>query len=252
MLAKKILIYEPYAHKLYGNTRLILFILKLINKEKYRPILVTPYESEFVAMVRNSGYRCVVLPPPSPLRQFGGTILRKGAISKLLIGLSIAAHTFTLYSLLKRERPDIIHCHSIRSLLTIGPAAKLARKPCFLYIKGELNNKRLDRIGFFLADRIAFLCDVLKNQKYPGLLNRYINKIGIVKLGIDLDEIGRIERNNDISLNNEMGVNSQKLNIAFLGSVVPQKGVDHLLHALVKVKKRIPKVKLYIVGDHCA
>ncbi len=251
MSLKKILIYEPYAHKLYGNTRLILFMLNLIDKEKYEPILVIPYQSEFVDMIRNTGSRCVVVPPPSPLRAFGGTMMRNGKIGKFLTGLSIAAHTVALFSLIRRERADIVHCHSIRSLLTIGPAAKLARKPCFLYIKGELNNKILDRIGFFLANKIAFLCEALKNHKYPELINHYKDKIGIVKLGIDLDEIKRIEKNKDTVLKSEIGLSQHYFNIAYLGTVIPQKGLDHLLYALVKVKKQLPDIKLYIVGDHC-
>jgi glycosyltransferase involved in cell wall biosynthesis len=247
----KILIYEPYVFKVYGNLKLLLFMFRLLDRRKFEPILVAPFESDFLDTVRRVGGRCIALPAPARLTEHGGRILKASLLGKCAAALAIARYTAALVSLIKIEDVHIIQCHSIRSLITIGLAVKITRRPCIWYVKGELDNKILDRIGFFLAHRIVFLCDSLKSRKYC-LLNRYFQKkIRILHLGIDLDEIVKVERSDKTKIENEIGFSPKNVNIAFLGVVSPQKGLHYLLHAMVKVKKAVPNVKLYIVGDHC-
>jgi glycosyltransferase involved in cell wall biosynthesis len=226
-------------------------MFQLLDKERIKPVLVTPHETDFVKMLRRIGSRCIVIPPPRPLSAFGGEIMRRNVVGKLITGIALIVHMIKLISVIKTEKADIVQCHSIRSLITIGWAAKFLRKPCCLYIKGELSNPILDRIAFRIADKIMFLCERLRDLKYPQLVKRYSQKIGILKLGVDLEKIEQIEKTERKKLRIELNVSHDEINIVFIGSVIPQKGVMYLIEAFDMVKKSIPKVKLYIVGDHC-
>ncbi len=245
-----ILIYEPYVFGLYGNTRYLTLISKYVDRTRFNPIFVAPHDGICCDIIREMGGDCIIVPPPLALRDYGGAILKGGMISWLFSMISIAKYTFPLSSLISRHNVDLVQCNNIRSLLTIGWAAKVTKRPCIWYIKGDLENKLLDRLGFMLADRILFLNETAKNLKYPQLVKQYDNKIRILKIGIDLDEIVDVEQKNKTYLKIELDINRKNLNIAFLGVVAPYKGLMYLIKALAEIRKKIPNIKLYIVGDY--
>lgn len=248
----RVLIYEPYTFgKMYGNLRYLILLFKYVDRSRFELIFVAPFQNFFVDRVRAMGVQCIVLRPPNCLRSYGGRILEGKFWRKILVAISILKYTINLSRLIIRENVDIIQCNSVRALLTTGLAAKLTKRPCVWYIKGELQNKLLDRLGFFLADRILFLSVVTKNLKYRGLINRYNDKIDILKIGIDLDEIRQVNENDKQTLKKELCLNEESVNIAYLGVVAPYKGLEYLIEAFAGVKKKAPNVKLYIVGDHC-
>ena len=247
----KILIYEPYIFKVYGNTRYLISIFKFVNRTLFEPILVAPVEDPFLDIIRNFGGRCIILPPPQRLKRYGRTILGDGLYGKFLTSTSIAWHSRNLASFILKEHIDIVQCHSIRALLTIGLAIKLTRRPCFWYIKGDLENPFLDRLGYAIADRILFLCNTMKHRKYPNIVQRYEEKISVLNYGIDLDEVISAERSNHRQfVQQELCINERNFNIICLAQISPMKGTKYLLEAMVKIRQTIPNAVLYLVGDH--
>ena len=245
----KVLIYEPYIFKIYGNTRYLLSLFDHVRKDRFELLLATPLENEFLEHVTKRGGRYVITPAPQRLKRYGGSIPGDGLFGKLLTAAAILRHTFTLVQLIRKERVDVIQCHSIRSLLTAGLAACLTRRPCFWYIKGVLSNKILDRIGYALADRILYQCETAKNRYYPEWNKKYARKIELLKNGIDLEEIelsasrARAEPPAGIELD------KTKLNIVFIGSLNYEKGLDYLVEAFGILRKERPESVLYMIGD---
>jgi len=226
-------------------------MFKYIDTKKYNLFLVAPFIGPCFDIIENMGGNCVEIPPPKILRGHGGAILQRGLLYKVLTGLAIVRYTFSLISFIRKNDIDVCHCNSIRSLLTIGFASKILRKPCIWYIKGELDNRILDTIGFIIANKILFLSNTIKTKNYQRIISFFNNKIDILKIGIDLDHIKKIEETNKDQLKQELGIDNRTFNMAYLGVVAPYKGITYLVKALASIKKEISDFKLYIVGDHC-
>jgi glycosyltransferase involved in cell wall biosynthesis len=246
----KVLIYEPYPFKIYGNTRYLISIFKHINRARFSLFLVTPFNDGVLNIINDLHGRFVAIPTPSILKRYGGTILTDGFVGKIRTMASLARYSVTLRSFIIKEDIDVVQCHSIRSLLTVGVAAKLTRRPCFWYVKGDLENPLLDRIGYAVADKVLFQCETTKNRKYPELVRKYHDKIRILPNGIDLVEVLCAERADPTKLIDELCLDQRKLNIMFLGQIYAPKGIEYLLEAIVKIHKINPNVALYLVGDH--
>jgi glycosyltransferase involved in cell wall biosynthesis len=246
----KVLIYEPYLFKIYGNTRYLVSIFKHINRRKFLPILVAPFYDEFLDNIRDFGGKCFVLPGPAILNRYGGSITGDGIVGKMFTVVGLVRYTISLSSFIVKENIDVVQCHSIRSLLTIGMATKVTRTPCLFYIKGDLNNSILDRVSFAIADMVLFQCETTKSKKYPKLVQQYDRKIRILGNGIDLDDVISAEHSAKGRLREELCIVEGNLNIICIAQIYPLKGIEYLLKAMAKVCLKITKVVLYLVGDH--
>jgi glycosyltransferase involved in cell wall biosynthesis len=243
-----ILIFEPYLFNKYGNVRYIISIFKFINKHKYRIKILTTQNNEFVHYMNSINIECDVLAAPKNLQEFGQKILKARFIKRANTFFSIIKYNLKLLNYIKNNNIEIVQCHSIRALLTICFAVKLSKRYCFWYIKGDLANPILDRIGFMLSDRILFQCNTNKNRKYPKTIKMYGRKIGILFNGIDLAPIKRVLKRNKCMLKTKFKVKNG-FNIIYLGQVYPLKGIEFLLKAISLCN--ISNLSLYIVGDHC-
>jgi len=246
-----VLIYEPYPfQQIAGNLRTQSYILESVDKERFRLILLAPLRSEFTDKVQNSGIDTIVLEPGKRVNRYGGKCLRDGYFGKILTVFSLFSYNLELYRIFKRRKVDIVYCNCIRGVLTVGLAALFGRIPILWYIKGELQNPILDTIGFFISKKVLYFCDSNKNDKYPALVKMFENKIGILKIGLDLKTIEAVEQADKSDLIKKLGIDQQKINCIYIGQVYAPKGIHFLIEAIALVKDEFPNIRLYIVGDH--
>ncbi|MDH5542738.1 MAG: glycosyltransferase [Nitrospinota bacterium] len=247
----KILIYEPYPFgQISGNLRCQSYVMKFIDREKCDLLVVSPFESEFTEYVLKKDHGLVILKPPSRLGRYGKKNLKDSIYGKLLTLFDILKYNVSLYKLLKKEKVDALYCNGMRALLTCFISAKLARVPILLFVKSELQTKYIDPIGFFVADRILFFCEQNKNDKYPFLVKLFNEKIGILKIGMDIDEIEEVLKKDKTELKKELCINDKDVNIIYLGQIYSPKGVHFLLEAMGTLLPNYPELKLYVVGHH--
>ena len=245
-----ILIFEPYPFSLVsGNLRTLSYIIKFFDKTRFNLILVTPFESEFTDKVVKQGFNCIVVKPPQRLMRYGGQCLNDSIWGKFLTLFNMIPYNWVLMNIIREKKIDVIYCNCIRAVLSIALAAKLSRIPMMLYIKGELQNRILDPIGFFLSDKILFFCEANKNDKYPNLIKKYKKKIGLLKIGLNLETIVDIEKRDKTTLSHQLSIAPNRINIAYSGLLTPLKGVHYLLDAMSLIVKAFPEVMLYIIGD---
>lgn len=246
-----ILIFEPYPFNSEGgNQKTQSYILDLVDRKIFNLILLAPFETKFIDRIRKKGIECVVVKPPERVLQYGGKALQDSIIGRLMTMAYMVKYNLQLIKVIRNKRIDVIYSNCIRAVLSIGLAAKLCRIPHLWYIKGELANTILDPVGFFLADKILFFCESNKNDKYPWLVKKYDKKVGILRIGMDLDHIVAIEKKNKAHLRKELSIDNKKVNIIYLGQLYAPKGVHYLLEAIRLIIKEFPGVRLYIVGDH--
>jgi len=251
-MMKKInlLIVEPYPFgKICGNLRTLSYILEHIDPDKIEPHLLVPFESEFTQGLRQRGIDYTVISPLQPLMEYGGKWGQNTILERLQKMIASFAYNAKMVSLLKNRDIDVIYCNCIRSVTYIGIAAKFCSIPLVWYVKGELNNKFIDQIGFLLASKIVFFSEINKNDRYQRLTKIFHDKIEIVKIGIDPNELTRAELADKTNLRQELAIDPEKFNIVTVGRLYREKGAHFLLEALSRIIKDFPQVMLYIVGD---
>jgi glycosyltransferase involved in cell wall biosynthesis len=246
------MLFESYLeerHLLEGNTRYILWALERVDRARYQMVLVSPVKSDFFGQVSELQCECVHLPASLNLLPFGGVILKQNLWRRAGVLLSLIYYNLKVYAFLRSRRIDFMHCNNLRSLLLVGLAAKLTGIPVMWWIKAQLENPFLDRLGFFLADRIVFQNQTNRDRCYPRLIRHYADKIGIVQGGVDLREIDQTAERVTQDLKHELNWRADRLNLILLARLTPRKGAHMLLEALLLVREVQPQVALYFVGD---
>lgn len=252
-MARRVALFEPYAFdRAYGNQNYILAMTRYIDRSRYSPVFVCQSDSLLRKSLEDAGIETAIVPAPLRLQRFGGTLLRHDLVGAVSTAVSLSRYTMRLHAFLTEKHIDLVHCNNLRALLVIGIAARVARKPVVWYVKGHLDNPRIDRLAFSLADRILFQAESNKNRRYPDLVARYRRKIRVVPNGVDLAKIEEAERVDVEPLRRELHVDPQDLNVAYLGALSPLKGIHVLLEAAREVRRCEPRFKLHLIGDHGA
>ena len=247
-----LLIFEPYPFNSEGgNQKTLRYLLTFINKEKIKPIVLVPLKTKFSDRLSQMGFECLELSPSKRINRYGGACVRDGMMGRLWTLFDLLIYNIRLLLLLKRNKIDVVYSNCIRAVLSTGIATKLARIPNLLYVKGELQNERFDRIGFYLADKILFFCEANKHDNYPDLVQKFNSKIGILRIGINMSEVQSIQNKNKDRLIKELSLSDKNINCIVLSQLYPPKGIHYLLEAIGQVIRDFPNLKLFILGDHC-
>lgn len=245
-----VLLFEPYLFdRIYGNMRYIKSIIRWHHRDRHTLRILSPRDVAFLGEARDDGIVCDVLPPPDILLTHGGGLLR-GVFSPLAAAAGILRYTAALHAYLRAERFDLVQCHSIRAVLTIGLAARLTGTPILWYVKGQLANPLLDAFGFVVARRILFQGGANRDRRYPWLRRRLSDKTAILGNGIDLDDVAAAEMEDHTELRRELNLRSDRLNVVAVGQVSPAKGLHILVDACARLHGDGRAVALYVVGDH--
>ena len=248
--AVRVLIYEPYPFgKIAGNLRTLLYILRFTDRDRLHLTLAVPFETPLVERARGLGVDTVVVAPPDRVNRYGQRVLRDRWHGRLLTVPAMLAYNLRVRTLLRDHGIDVVYCNGIRALMTVAVAGLLTRTPLVWYVKGTLENPILDRLGFFLADRILFFCESNRDDKYPWLVHWFRRRVGIVKIGLDLEEIRSAEGAAAGAVARELSITADTLGVAYLGQLYAPKGVHHLVEAFARVASEFPAARLFLIGD---
>ena len=243
----KILLYESYAGATYGNGIYISLILKYLGKKDYDFTLACPTNGDLPKAAIVQGARVEIVHPDSNLMQYGGQILRADKTRRIQYVYSVIKYNLRIIKLLVKYRFDLIHCNNLRSLLMVGFAAKIMRVPCLYFVKGEIYDSFLDKIGIYLADRVIFLSDYLKKPLRSFLAK--LDKIRDLKIGIPYNEIKDTIIQCRQKTRQQLRIGQSTVNFCFGGILTRDKGVDVLLKAFKRVIIAHPHTRLYVAGD---
>jgi glycosyltransferase involved in cell wall biosynthesis len=170
-----------------------------------------------------------------------------------------------VYSIMKRERPHIVHTHTAKAG-TIGRlAAVFAGVPAKVHtfhghvFYGYFNKFAaayflfIERVLACFTDRIVAISQRQKDE----LLNKYrvgsIEKYRVVNLGLDLERFKNIEAKEG-SFRRRFNFKKDDILVGIIGRLVPIKNHRMFIRAAKQLKKHLDaelfdKVKFVIVGD---
>ncbi|HAM35961.1 MAG TPA: hypothetical protein DEB40_10895 [Elusimicrobia bacterium] len=246
----KLAFYEPYPMGLGGNYLTQRLILERLNRARFLPIVLAPREGAALDRFRTMGVQCIVIPPPETLNRYGGAALRVGAFEKLKAAADLVKYNLRLAKFLHERNIDVVYANCVRAQLSIGLAARLARVPSLLYIKGELANPFIDRLCFLMASRLLFFCAQNRDDRYPFFVRWFRRKIGILKIGLDPALIAGAQGHDSTALREELDIRPDRINTAVLAQLYRPKGQHLVIEALSRLVAEFPQVRLYLLGDH--
>lgn len=154
-----------------------------------------------------------------------------------------------LYSILKDEKPDIVHLHSRRGADVLGGiAARLASVP------GIILSRRIDNPvhpGIFSRFKYCTLCDrivAISDGVYNALVKGGVEKKKIVRVhsAVDADAY-LVERKQ--GLREELGIPEGSLVIGIVAQLIERKGHRFLLEVMPDILEKFPRTIVLILGE---
>ncbi len=171
------------------------------------------------------------------------------------------AALWRLYRVMRRERFTIVHCHTPKAELLGQVAARLACVPIvvdtFRGISCRSGTSRLQRRLLVAMARLAASCaDLVLCQSREAMDEMVRTKfckterLAFLGNGIDVREFDR-GRLNPFQLNavrKELGIDSRRPVVGFVGRLVREKGIVDLFRAMRLVRAVVPDAQLLVVG----
>lgn len=167
----------------------------------------------------------------------------------------------SLYRIMRRESPDIVHLHLLKARLLGGMAAKLAGVPMIVEtFHGNLFRGYYSRVMTWLllkAERliargVMHRVVALSEGQKQELMEYGIcppSKIRVIPLGLDLRRFAESSRLAG-ELRTELGVPPHTILLGAIGRLVPIKGLTYLLSAVDRLRRSSKTdFRLLIVGD---
>ena len=220
----KILHVEAGKH-LYGGARQVLYIVEGLAARGVANLLACPAGSE-MARQQPAGTRVVAM-------KMGGDG-DLGMVSRLA-------------SLIRAERPDLVHLHSRRGADTWGGlAAKLAGVPCVLSRRVDNPESRLAvAIKYRLYDHVITISEGIRQVLLSEGLAA--DRVSCVRSAVDATPyLAPVDR---AAFCAEFGLPADALVAGVVAQLIPRKGHRYLLAALPALLARHPALKVLIFGQ---
>jgi len=186
-------------------------------------------------ITRNNGKDNLKLPKNLKVYKLGPKVAVDDPISKIVY---IVRSFFFVY----RRNYDLVHAHAFLPGITVRLLMITKKIPAVLTIHGtsigtNLNNIFMRWLEKFILTQIRYSAQITVSQDFLNIKN--INqKVIYIPNGVDVNRFDRIR--------------IQKVKdptIIFVGRLHPQKNLKTLLQAIELARKKIPDIRLLIVGE---
>jgi len=161
---------------------------------------------------------------------------------------------FALVRLLKKERPEILHCHRHKPTVYGAIAARLAGVPHVIsHVHGlnrtrSLGRKITNRFIFGAVDKVIAVSDGVNKDVLRTNTAIPPGKVVTVHNGIDVDRIAAVSAGRD-EVRERLGLKKDAVVFGTVGRLAQTKGQVYLLEAFSVTLKNLPGSVLLIAGD---
>jgi glycosyltransferase involved in cell wall biosynthesis len=166
-----------------------------------------------------------------------------------------------IYKFFKKEKIDIIHAHTPKSVLLAPIAAKLAGVPVRICtLRGFMVREGLKPLPELMYRFMAWIsakCSTFLLCQNPEDVRRYIeagvckeDEIAPLGNGVDLQKFNpdRFSRNDKSLVRQKLGIPKDAIVIGIIGRLVKEKGYLELFEAFESIIKDKENVRLIIIG----
>jgi glycosyltransferase involved in cell wall biosynthesis len=178
-----------------------------------------------------------VLPPPSPLDQYGRVLLSGGFRTKAHAAHALAAYTTRLSRVLRAERIHVLHANEARAALLAGWAARGLGVPMVwhhLTDEGEALPRRPFAVAYRLAERVIACADSTGQALLKAIGEPTPGKLHVVHDGVHANPV--------------VTGPADPPRVGVLASLSHRKGHHVLIRALADVVAAVPEAELVVAG----
>jgi glycosyltransferase involved in cell wall biosynthesis len=217
-----------------------------LQNERFRSLLVSgregPGEGNLLDLAERRGVRPVVVEELGRELSFANDL----------------AAVRRLHSLIRRERPQIVHTHTAKAGTVGRLAARLARVPIVVHTyHGHVFHSyfgrrttaaylNIERLLARFSDCIVAVGDK-QREELIGYKVAKADKIVSIPLGLEIENMLEAEADRG-RLRAELGLDRSHL-VGIIARLVPIKAHEVFLQAAVEVRRCVPNVRFLIVGD---
>lgn len=197
---------------------------------------------------RNDHVAVHLLPPPAPLGHFGGR-LATGRLWRRLVALAcLLPYSWKLRRLLRRCKPDLVHCNQARGVLLVAMAARSLGLPVLWHQRGMVDLPPVAiRVAGWASRHLLCVSEAVRQSLPRPLAERAV----VIHNGIDrpaaAQETSALETS---SLRQRLGIDTElairqlapdSLVMITASSFLPYKGLHHVVDALSLIASRAPE-----------
>ena len=221
----KILHVETGRHFL-GGPQQVVYLVKALNERGVENILVCPPDSGIDNVARENGIRVQNL---------------------FCAGDLDLPFAYRLTQFIKREKPDLVHCHSRRGADILGGlAASFAEVPAV--VSRRVDNTELSLVASLryrpFRKVIAISEAIAAVLREGGIEN---DRLVVIRSAVDADALARSA--DRTAWREEFGLADGAIALAAAGQLIPRKGYRYLLQAMSEVRLTHPSARLVIFGE---
>lgn len=166
---------------------------------------------------------------------------------------------WSLYSIFRKGRFDIVHTHTAKAGALGRLAASLARTPVIIHtphghnLYGYFNQRtsaiiaRTEKFLTRFTDEIIALTE-LERSDYTASGVATAGKVSVIYQGLELDKLTR-DWKSACSLKNTFKIRPEDRVVGMVGRLEPVKGSPVFIEAAARIAKLCPNVKFIIAGE---
>jgi glycosyltransferase involved in cell wall biosynthesis len=226
----RVVFFDAYPRAFSGAQRATLLLMRGLRERGWTTALATPGEGPYVDAARAAGFSVSVLDVPAALSIYG----RQTTGLRVPAAAASAPGTWGRLARWLRGRADIAHVADHRGQLLFGPAARLARVPVVWHVHGLDGNRWLNVVCSALAARIV-VPSLTVAETLPGL--RRGRSLVVVPYALPAEALARPDRRPPA-----------EPVVVTVGRLHPDKGIDVLLRAMVRLRELVPAATAVVVG----
>ena len=243
-----------------GATKSLSYLLRALDRERFKPILVTGQSKEFLTehfdctwyhytpklpWVHNLIYRKIV-----SFKLFRFRVLKKTLhILRFMYWIIFITvpEAFTYARLGRKHSVAVVHLNNILGSQLAGIlAAKLLRVPCVAHLRDFEEVHPITRFYARLIDHHVAISGAIRDNLLE--LGVPDTRITVVHDALDLADFQSTER--DTRVKKEFGLTAGQATFGIFGRIVEWKGIREFILAAREVFEDVPDARAFVVGDH--
>ncbi|MEH7299386.1 glycosyltransferase family 4 protein [Neobacillus drentensis] len=240
---KKNIMFIHAGAEMYGADKVLLELVKGLDKELFNPIVVLPNDGPLVNNLKSHHIETQVLNFPVLRRKFFSFT---GIINYLFL---LIYFTLVLVSFIKRNKISLVHTNTL-AVLPGAFAAKLAGIPNIWHVHEIIvSPKNLNKAFSYLIDWFSEKVVVVSKAVYNHMLNdnkKLEKKMVVLYNGVDTEHYS--PKNKSAAYKKELGISEDKFIIGMIGRINRWKGQNYLLDSVKALLKKTSNIHLLFVG----